>query len=334
MSKSRASLLLLLGTIPFAAGRSLAEEPPAAATGGADRAAIEAVVADFVRAFDAGDAKAVAALFTEAARIETEGSPPVQGRAAIEKLFADRFAAGPGQTIVLKMDSLRMLGADAAIEEGSAAITTPSDLGESAEVTRYKYAAAYVRKDGRWLQDCIHDYPSNDPDADKAPRERLEELAWLIGEWIDEDDDAEVRTTGAWSEDGAFLIRKYRVKIEGEVVMSGVQRIGWDPRQKQFRSWTFDSEGGFSEGLWSREGQAADRWVVKATGVLKDGRAVSATNVLARLGRDVLSWTSVDRTLGGAALPDAEAITLVRKPPAPRSVTTSPKPSEPAGTQP
>ena len=75
--------------------------------------------------------------------------------------------------------------------------------------------------------------------------------------------------------------------------MSGTQRIGWDPRHKQIRSWVFDSDGGFSEGFWSRDGE---RWVMKSTGVLKDGRAASATNVLTRVNRDTMNWTSVDRT--------------------------------------
>lgn len=306
---------------------TLAAEPPAA-----DRAVVEAVVAEFVRAFDAGDAKAVAALFTEGARIEAEGSPPIEGREAIEASFADRFAEGLGQTIVVKTECLRFLGADAAVEEGSAAITTPPDSeGEPAEVARYKYTAAYVRKDGRWLQDSIHDYPAA-ADAQKTPRERLAELEWLIGEWIDEDDAARVHTACEWADGGAFLVRKYRVEVDRKDVMTGLQRIGWDARLKQFRSWTFDSEGGFSEAVWSRD-PGADRWVVKTTGVLTDGRTATATNLLTRSGRDVLTWASVDRTLGGRALPDAETITLVRRPPQPAPVTSN-QPASPRGTQP
>ncbi|WP_165248265.1 YybH family protein [Paludisphaera soli] len=310
-------------------GAALAEEAPAAAHEKADREAVQAVLAGFVKAFDAGDAPAIAALFTEDARLETEGSPPIEGRAAIERRFAERFEAEPGQTIVVKPDSLRFLGADAALEAGIAAITIPGEEGEEPEISRFRYSAAYVRKDGRWLQDCIHDYPETEAAADEpSPRERLAELEWLVGEWIDQDEDAEVHTTFDWAEEGAFLVRKYRVKAAGSFVMSGVQRIGWDPRLEQFRSWTFDSEGGFSEGLWSRE-IGLDRWVVKTTGVLKDGRSVSATNVLDRRGRDVLRWSSADRTLGSSALPGSENVTLVRRPPAPSSATSpSTKPGE------
>lgn len=298
----------------FGSALAFADEPPAA-----DRAAVEAVVAEFARTFDAGDARGLAALFTEGARIETEGSTPIEGREAIAGRFAEIFAAEPGAKIVLKTECLRFLGADAAVEEGSAAITTPPHSeGEAPDVDRYKYTVAYVRKDGRWLQDSIHDYP--EPEADESPRERLAELGWLIGEWLDEDDDAQVHTTCEWADDGAFLVRKFRVQAGSREVMTGHQRIGWDPRLKQFRSWTFDSQGGFSEALWSR-GPGAERWLVKSTGILPDGRTASATNLLSREGRDVLRWASVDRTLGGRSLPDVETITLVRRPPQPGPVT-------------
>ena len=51
--------------------------------------------------------------------------------------------------------------------------------------------------------------------------------------------------------------------------MTVTQRIGWDPLTKQIKSWVFDSEGGYGDGLWTRKG---NQWVIKSTGVLPDGR--------------------------------------------------------------
>jgi uncharacterized protein (TIGR02246 family) len=318
----RRAAVVLMG-FAIVSTSALAGEPPVE-----DRAGVEAVTAEFVRAFDAGDAKAVAALFTEGARIEADGEPAVEGRDAVERRFAEIFSAEPGRTLVVKTESLRFLGADAAVEEGSAAITTPSDVeGAPGEVARSRYTATYVRKDGRWLQDSIHDRPA--PEAERSPRERLAELEWLIGEWVDEDDDALVHTACEWADGGAFLIRKFRVESDHKDVMTGHQRIGWDPSLKQFRSWTFDSEGGFSQAVWSHD-PGDDRWIAKSTGVLPDGRTATATNVVTRLGRDLLLWTSTDRTVGGGALPDSETITLARRPPRP-----TPDPSAAIkGTQP
>lgn len=287
-----------------------------------DEAAIRALVVEFTRAFNAGDAKAVAVLFTDQARIATEGGETVEGRSAVEKLFAGSFEANPGQTIVVNTESLRLLGSEAALEEGIATITVPttSDADADGRAETSRYSAAYVKKDGKWLQDSIHDYPMIDASVEKTAHDHLKELEWLVGEWMDEDDEAEVQTSCDWSDGRSYLLRTYKVKVQGRFGTSGVQRIGWDPRLNQFRSWVFDSEGGFSEGLWSRDG---DRWIIKTTGVLKDGRAVSATNVLTRLNRDALRWGSIDRTLGNNALPDAEDAVLVRKPPSPHGKSLS-----------
>ena len=38
------------------------------------------------------------------------------------------------------------------------------------------------------------------------------------------------------------------MKTGGMPVLSGTQRIGWDPLNRQFKTWIFDSEGGHAEG--------------------------------------------------------------------------------------
>jgi hypothetical protein len=138
----------------------------------------------------------------------------------------------------------------------------------------------------------------------------------MIGEWVDEDSDSVVRVNCRWSEDGNFLIRAFTVKRQGKPVMSVTQRIGWDPLAKQFRSWEFDSEGGFGEGKWSRDGE---RWVVKSTGVRPEGTTASATNISFRERPDLVRWVSTDRVLGDVSVPDDIAYVLVRVPPPPRT---------------
>ena len=115
--------------------------------------------------------------------------------------------------------------------------------------------------------------------------------------------------------------------------MSGTQLIGWDPRIRQIRSWVFDSDGGFSEALWSQRRRALGDQVQRAC--VKDGRTVaSATNhPHPRRSATRFRWVSVDRTLGPEVLPDAEEITLVRKPPQPRPARTTQKPVQPGSPQ-
>ena len=136
----------------------------------------------------------------------------------------------------------------------------------------------------------------------------------MLGEWVNESDDAVVQTTCTWSKDGNFLLRDFVVKVEGRIALSGTQRIGWDAQREQFRTWVFDDRGGFAEGLMSRDD---DRWIIKVAGVRSDGQAVSLTNAITVLGKDRLLWETYDRTLGGEAIPETDRFTLVRRPPNP-----------------
>ena len=137
----------------------------------------------------------------------------------------------------------------------------------------------------------------------------------MIGEWVDQGPDSHVRVNCRWSEDGNFLLRTFTVKVAGKTAMTVHQRVGWDPLAKHFRSWEFDSEGGYGEGRWSRDG---DRWVVKHTGVRPEGLTASSTNIVVRQRPDLVRWTSTDRVFGDQLMPEQEDYVMVRVPPAPR----------------
>ncbi len=283
-----------------------ASQPVAA---GADRAddtrAIGALVEAFTKAFDAGDAAAVAATFTAGALVVDEEGARTLGRAAIRDQFAASFKNTPGSRIALQVDSLRFLGLETALEEGRSTITPGNGAGPP-EISRF--TAIYVKEDGHWLQAAVRDEPA----ASLSVHDRLKELEWLVGQWVNESQEAVVFTTCKWADNGNFLLREFTVKALGKPVMSGSQRIGWDPVRRQFKSWVFDTEGGFVEAYWTRDG---NQWLVKAEGVQQNGEPASATNIITRLGKDRIGWQSVNRTLGGAAVPGADEFTLVRKPP-------------------
>ncbi len=280
---------------------------PAAA--GADRRederAIGALVEAFTKEFNAGNAAAVAATFTNEAMVVNEDGERTFGRAAIRDQFATSFKDHPGSTIAIQTISLRFLGRETALEEGRATITPRKGAG-APEISGF--TAIYVKEDGHWLQAAVRDEPA----ANVTPHDRLKELEWLVGEWVNESQEAVVFTTCNWADNGNFLVRTFTVKTQGKPVMTGSQRIGWDPVKRQFKSWVFDTEGGFVEAYWTRNG---NQWVVKAEGVGQDGQPASATNIINRLGKDRVSWQSVNRTEGGAAVPGIDEFILVRKPP-------------------
>jgi hypothetical protein len=138
----------------------------------------------------------------------------------------------------------------------------------------------------------------------------LEELDWMVGQWVDQAEDATITTECAWTKNRKFLKRSFKVKVDDEVALEGDQFVGWDPLAKQIRSWTFDSEGGFGEGRWIRDG---NRWLVKASFVLAGGERASALNVITYVDQDTLRWQSVDREIAGELLPSIPEVTVVRQ---------------------
>jgi hypothetical protein len=195
----------------------------------------------------------------------------------------------------------------AAMEDGTTIVTHRA--GEPAEHTRY--TVVHVKQGAKWLMASVRDLP----DDESTTEDELGRLDWLVGEWVDESEDALVSTSYRWTDNRRFLLSEFTIKIGGQAAMNGSQRIGWDPLAKRIRSWVFDSEGGFDEGAWVRSG---NQWIVKMTGVTGDGKPASSTNVITRISKDRAMWQSRARIIGGQVEPDVEAFPIVRKPPMPK----------------
>jgi uncharacterized protein (TIGR02246 family) len=265
--------------------------------------ALQEVAAAFARAYGAGDARSLASLFTDDAELIDENGGRLNGRPAIEGVFGSTFRQRPGATFAFSPTSIRFLGPDAAQEEGRTNVT----IGDEPPLM-HRYVALYVKQAGRWRISSLHE--ERDPAI--TPHQRLQELAWLVGDWIDESPDSVVHANCRWTDDGHFLLRDFTVRVQGKSVMTVNERIGWDPSVRQIRSWVFDSEGGHGTGLWSRAG---NQWVIKSTGVMPDGRIASATHTLTRLSPHSARWTSIERTVGDRIVPDHAEYMMVRQTP-------------------
>lgn len=307
-------VLALSATLGLVVAQDRPAEEPAAAAGPtaapkereADARAITELLAAFVKAYNDRDAKALGNLFLPDAEIEDDDGEVTQGRDAIVKRFSSKFAEDKRDTLTVDTESLRFLGTDLAVEEGTATLSDGPDV----PLRSNRYSVTYARQDGRWFHARIRDEP---PD-EVSPHERLTELEWMLGEWVNESDDEVVYTHCKWADQGNFLLREFDVKIEGRIALRGTQRIGWDPQEEQFRMWVFDDSGGFAEGVLSRED---DHWVVKGSGVRSDGESVSFTNVITVLDKDRLRWEVFDRIVGGVAVPDTDRFEVVRRAPLP-----------------
>ncbi len=314
-------LAALLGTLALAATLSLVtaqdrparepegapgDQPEASREREADVRALTDLLNSFVKAYNARDAKAIGDLFTPDAEIEGEGGKITRGRDAIVKRFTEDLADEDPGTLSVNTESLRFLGADLAIEEGTATLST----GPDGTPRTNRYSVIYARQGGRWLHARIRDEPSEDV----TPHDRLLEFEWMLGDWVNESDDGVVFTTCKWADNANFLLREFTLKVEGRIALSGTQRIGWDAQRKQFRTWVFDDGGGFAEGIVTRDG---DRWIVQGSGVRSDGETVSYINAITPLGKDRIRWEILERIVGGETKPNTDRFELVRRPPDP-----------------
>jgi len=281
--------------------------PPVDARRTADEAAIRQADAAFVAAYKQGDAKAIAAFFTVDAEYVDELGNVFQGRDAIEESLTEFFAENTGCKLEMNVDTIRFISPGVAVEDGSTTITRP----ESPAPADSRYTAVYVKLDGKWLAASIRDHAPKDR---KQHRAQLQQLDWLVGDWIDEGDESVVIFSCKPVDKGNFLLRTFTIQVEGQEVMSGTQRIGWDPLTGKLRTWIFDSEGAYGEGFWHRDGE---NWVLKTTGVTAEGQNASSTSIYTFVNDDTMTWQSVHHEIAGVQQPDSEVVTIVRQAPAP-----------------
>jgi uncharacterized protein (TIGR02246 family) len=275
----------------------------------ADEKALRASAETFTKLYNAHDSKGLAALFAQKAEMIDEDDNVVKGREAIEQEFGKVFQANPKASMQVDIESIRVLTSQLAIEEGTARSQDSPEAPE--DITTY--VAIHVKTDGKWLLACVRDWDA--PAAELTPHDRLDrELSWLLGEWIDESPDSTVHTVCKWRDNGNFLMQEFQVHVGGEIAMSGTMRIGWNALTRQFQSWIFDSHGGHSTGLWSRDG---DRWIAKMQGATATGEAGSSTNYYRPVGNDTIAWGSYDRVVDGERLDDIGEFVVKRRPPPP-----------------
>ncbi|REJ74383.1 MAG: SgcJ/EcaC family oxidoreductase [Planctomycetota bacterium] len=264
--------------------------------------------AAFLEAYRSGDAAAIGEMFTEDAEVLDEFGERTVGRDAIVAMFQNVFDHSPDALIEeIQILSVRRISDTVALEEG---IVVSS---ESADAPRFtsKYAALHLKGgDGKWRINTLKDFPREHA----SRQEQLRQLEWLLGDWVNQDDDTVVHTSCNWSEDGNYLLREFTVQTYEGLEMNGVQRIGWDASRKKLRSWTFDSEGGFFTGLWTRQD---DQWIVTSAGVTADGETTTGTAVYTVVDEEMIIWQHQGLIVGDEMRESSDPVTMVRLPPQP-----------------
>jgi uncharacterized protein (TIGR02246 family) len=273
-----------------------------------DEAAIDQVSQTLVAAYNQRDAKAFAAAFTTDGEYIDEAGAVFHGRPAIEEEFTRFLEANPTTSIQVKLESTRAVAPGVMAADGSTHFIRAKDQPPVAG-----HCSLMCTKDGtRWLVASLRETQATGEHA--SHHAQLQQLEWLVGEWIDEGSQSRVHFSCRWDDGGNFLLRDFEVHMAGRKAITGTQRIGYDPLNGHFKSWVFDSAGGYAEGYWERDG---DSWVVNSSGVTSEGRLASGSSIFTRVDQNRISFHSVDRIVGGQRLPDVMEVLIVRKPPGP-----------------
>jgi uncharacterized protein (TIGR02246 family) len=285
--------LLTAGRVPAIAAEPAAKEPEGAAK---DRRA------EYIAAFNRGDAKALAGFWAEDAEYVDQDGHQYKGRADIEKMLERNFAEHKGAKLAIHLESAKQISPDVELEDGITDVTSANgDLRSAA-----RFAAVLVRKDGRWFLQSVHDSEASPASTD----EHLDDLAWLIGEWSGETEKGEsVTATYELAEGQDFIVSTFATNVDGNPVAGGRQWIGWDAVDQKIRSWSFYSPGGVGEAVWTRDGA---RWLVKITAHTGDGKTVSATNVMTKLDDNQMTWQKTQITVNGESVPDRKPMKMKR----------------------
>lgn len=280
----------------------LAADPPSVSP---DEAQIRKNVQAYVDAYNKKDAKAIAALWTpEGVYTSRSTGQQTVGPADIQKELEADFAKQKTAKLEVTIDAVEFLSPGVAIERG---VTTLQVDGASKGALGY--AAVHVKRNGAWLLDRITE---DELPTIPAATERLQQLAWMIGSWENATDDGTVvKVSCEWAKNQTFMVRSFVVSIPGQDELSGIQIIGWDAATRKIRSWVFDSDGGFGEGIWTKKDQ---RWTINASATLPDGRRASSVTSVTLDGKDSFTWQVTGREVDGEILPNLPAIKIKRKP--------------------
>jgi uncharacterized protein (TIGR02246 family) len=287
-----------------AAGATAASANPDTRT--SDEAAIRESGAAFIEAYNARDAKKLAALWSpEAIYIDPANGEEIKGRDEIEKTFTEAFSDNQDAKLVVESASIDFVSPNVAVVRGVARVVRAGEEPQESEFTSVR-----VKRDGKWLIDRVSE--TEKQESPPSNYDHLKVLEWMIGAWHDDDPRASVaiQTDCEWTKNRNFITRAFAVAIGDQVHKSGMQIIGWDPNEKQIRSWVFDSDGGFGEGSWTRKG---NKWFIQNSGTLADGGKASSVNIMTQLDNNSYKWESVNRDIDGELQPNVDPVVVVRK---------------------
>ncbi len=250
----------------------------------------------YTAAYNTGSVNQVMDFWTENADFVDIRGNFHQGRDLIAALFRRGFADNPGRTIKMTSDACKQLAPEVIMDDGVLELTSANG-----DVARGRYAVVWTKQDGAWRIRSARDIPL---EVEEAPQEKpaLEDLSWLVGRWEAKSDKYQITLDCDWQLAKNFLVQRFHI-TSNEDDFEVVTWIAFDPAEGRFRSWYFDSRGGYGGGPWTLDGSV---WRIGVTAVLPDGRIGTSVMSWERLDGSTARWSSTAREVAGEPLPDSE----------------------------
>ena len=287
---------IALGVLAVAVALSASHAGQDPAARQPDRAAIDQALAAFTKAFNSGDAKVVAGLWTAEGEYVSDEGQTFRGRAALEKAYGEYFGKNKVNDMAVEVETVRFPSKDTAVVDGHFKL----QKGKNRDLVVSKCSFLFAREDGKWLIAIARETAGDGLS--------LRDLEWLIGAWEYSKDGVEVSTKYEWTKNKTYIKCSFSVKRDGET-HTGMQMMGKDPGTGSLRVWTFEDSGGIGDTEITREGK---KWMHAATGTTADGKSLAATNILTPIDADSFLWQSVGRSLDDEALPDLPPVKVSR----------------------
>ena len=270
-----------------------------------DRVAIEQMTTDMLDAFDRRDAAAMADQWTEHGEFIRNDGEPIRGRTEIRSGYEEFFKTLKGKPkLEVQSHAIRFPSPEMAVTEET--LRLRNDDGEV--VASSWQQSVRLRAGGQWKLAVVRA-----SDRGIGLDDSLDELAWLIGTWHAATNDRHVTITYEWDENKAFIRGNFKVTEGARLVERGTQTIAKDNAEGVIRWWLFQSDGGFGNGVWKREG---NKWTIDVHGVTPDGRQLTASTICVQLDPNTFTWQAVNQALDGVPLADTQPIKVTRQAPA------------------
>jgi uncharacterized protein (TIGR02246 family) len=266
-------------------------------------AEIKSAIESYAKRFQAKDVDALLEHWTsDGVYVNQTTGERVVGHESLKMQFEQLFAEEKIPELKLESESIDLVSPNVALERGVAVVTAANT-----DPVQTEYRVVYLKRDGRWLIDRVTEEESViTPEAVM----QLGRLEWLVGDWVDRDDQSAVEFSCRWTENRSHLYRTFKITIDGEVDSSGLQIIGWDAATKEIRSWLFDSKGNFVRGTWKEDDGV---WMVSSVATLSDGGKGSFLSVFTPQEDGTHRWKKINRVLDGRILPSVPESVVQRR---------------------